>query len=121
MKLNLSHFFMLANEGTSTGTSTDVSDILKNAQTGKPSAAFAGVSDKVSATGNGIYSILLVVAVLVFLIAGGWGFVKGFVFGTQQERQEFKSGLLFKLLMIVGFFALASIITLLANMGANLF
>ena len=103
-----------------TTTTNNVGDILKNAQDAQPSGAFSGVAGKVSETGNGIYSILLIVAVLVFLIAGGWGFVKGFMFGTQQERQEFKSGMLFKLLMIVGFFALAGIITLLASMGGNL-
>ena len=99
----------------------DVKDILSGAGGNTTNPAFNGVESSIKSTGYGIYSILGIFAVLVFLIIGGYTFVKGFVMGTVQERQEFKSGLLFKLLMIVGFFALAGAIVLLSNLGANLF
>ena len=98
----------------------DVEDILSGAD-GADTSAFNGVSNSITNTGYGIYSILGIFAVLVFLIIGGFTFVKGFIMGTVQERQEFKSGLLFKLLMIIGFFALAGGIVLLSRLGANLF
>ena len=98
----------------------DVQSILDGAESADTSS-FADVNNKVANTGYGIYSILGTVAVLVFLIVGGYSFLKGFILGTQQERAEFKSGMFFKLLMIVGFFALAGAIVLFANMGKNLF
>ncbi len=98
----------------------NVEDVLSGAE-GADTSAFDGVSNSITNTGYGIYSILGIFAVLVFLIIGGFTFVKGFVMGTVQERQEFKSGLLFKLLMIIGFFALAGAIVLLSRLGANLF
>lgn len=98
----------------------DVESILSGGE-GADTSAFDGVANSVQNTGYGIYSILGIFAVLVFLIVGGFTFLKGFVMGTVQERQEFKGGLLFKLLMIVGFFALAGGIILLSRLGANLF
>ena len=98
----------------------DVESILSGAESAD-TTAFDGVSNSITNTGYGIYSILGIIAVLVFLIVGGAAFLKGFVMGTPQERQEFKAGLLFKLLMIVGFFALAGAIVLLSRLGANLF
>ncbi len=98
----------------------DVEEILSGSE-GADTSAFEGVSNSITNTGYGIYSILGIFAVLVFLIIGGFTFVKGFVMGTVQERQVFKSGLLFKLLMIIGFFALAGAIVLLSRLGANLF
>ena len=98
-----------------------VEDVIKGAQGAKAEGAFTNVNKAIQTTGNGIYAILGTFAVLVFLILGGFAFVKGFVMGTPQERQEFKSGLLFKLLMIIGFFALAGAIVLLSNLGSGLF
>ena len=100
--------------------SVDVEEILSGAD-GADTSAFEGVSNSVKNTGYGIYSIIGIFGVLVFLIIGAFTFVKGFLMGTVQERQEFKSGLLFKLLMIIGFFALAGGIVLLSRLGANLF
>ena len=98
----------------------NVEDIINGAGTAD-TTAFDGVRNSVSSTGYGIYSILGVFAVLVFLVIGGFSFVKGFVMGTVQERQEFKSSMLFKILMVVGFFALSGAIVLLSRLGANLF
>ncbi len=98
----------------------NVDDVLGGAGSAD-TGAFSGVANSVKTTGYGIYSILGIVAVLIFLIVGGAGFLKGFVMGTVQERQEFKQGLFFKVCMIVGFFALAGGIILLSRLGANLF
>lgn len=101
--------------------SVDVQDILNGTQSNNGGEAFTNLSSNVKDVGYGIYSILGVVAVLVFLIVGGFGFVKGFFLGTPQERQEFKSGAAFKILMIIGFFALGSLIVILSQMGGKLF
>ncbi len=99
----------------------DVQGILDGTQNNNGGEAFTNLSSNVKDVGYGIYSILGVIAVLVFLIVGGFGFVKGFVMGSPQERQEFKSGAMFKVLMIIGFFALSTAIVLLSQMGGKLF
>lgn len=98
----------------------DVESILSGAESADTSG-FEEVNNKIAATGAGFNLVLGTIAVFIFLIVGGTTFLKGFVMGTPAERSEFKQGMLFKVLMIIGFFALAGMIVIFANMGSNLF
>lgn len=101
--------------------SQNVEDILKNVQSGESSEAFAGIGGKVQQTSAGIYSILVIVALSIFLIVGSYGVVKGFFMGSPAEREEFKKSLAFRILCIVLFASFGMIIALLYKAGGQIF
>ena len=101
----------------------DVDNIISQGMnsTGNSTGAFGEIETKVTTTGFGVYRLVGVIACIGFIIAGAWAFFKMFFIASPQEKQEAKSNMLYKVLAVVGFFAIPGIIILLSGVGQNLF
>ena len=98
----------------------DVGELVGNMD-GSDTTAFGELESKVQSTGFGIYRLIGVIACVGFIIAGAWAFFKMFFIASPQEKQEAKSNMLYKVLAVIGFFAIPGIIVLLSGVGQNLF
>lgn len=99
----------------------DVGNLIEQGSNTESSGAFAEIEGKVTSTGFGVYRLVGVIACIGFIIAGGWAMFKMFFIASPQEKQEAKSNMLYKVLAVVGFFAIPGIIVLLSGVGQNLF
>lgn len=97
----------------------DVEEIVGKADSADTSA-FGDLENKVTSTGFGVYRLVGVFACIAFIIAGAWAFFKMFFVASPQEKQEAKGNMLYKVLAVVGFFAIPGIIVLLSGVGQNL-
>ncbi len=98
----------------------NVEEIVNSADSAD-TTAFGNLESKVTQTGFGVYRLIGVIACIGFIIAGAWAFFKMFFIASPQEKQEAKGNMLYKVLAVVGFFAIPGIIILLSGVGKNLF
>lgn len=97
----------------------DFEGILKSSESADTSA-LDDIIDKTEGVGWSV-NRLIVTGVLIAMVIGGVIAAAKLFFATPQERQEQKTGLLWKALAVIGVAAVPALILVLTGVGKNLF
>ena len=99
----------------------DVGNILNDVKEGKSSStATSNLESNISTLGSGAWRIVFMSMTFLFVLGLAYAFAKLF-FSNSQTRNESKSDIIWKVLAVIGAFAVVGLVIILSGVGKGLF